>query len=85
MIGEEVNSSGSNLNPKAKLDRYSDSKSDPVSVASLKFKIMMQKCKDNQKEMIIENLDRDADMEWDIEDMQTHQEKMLNILFDEYE
>ena len=47
MIGAEANSSGSNWDPRTKLDHYSDGKSDQVSVASLKFKIMMQKCKDN--------------------------------------
>jgi len=49
MIGSEANSSGSNWSPKAKLDHYLDSsrKIVQVSVASLKFRIMMQICKDN--------------------------------------
>ncbi|MBR1928005.1 MAG: DUF262 domain-containing protein [Bacteroidales bacterium] len=80
MIGAEANSSGSNWDPKQKLDHYNDAKSDPVSVASLKFKIMMQMCKDNcaakLKGILPENR-----LEWDAEDMQVHQEKMLDIIF----
>ncbi len=75
MIGAEANSSGSNWNPKAKLDHYTDGKSNPISVASLKFKIMMQTCKDNQKAK------RTEGMEWNAEDIQKHQEKMLDIIF----
>lgn len=67
MIGAEANSSGSNWDPNEKIFRYSDSKSNPVSVASLKFKIMLQMCKDNK--------------EWNEEDIQKHQEKMLDIIF----
>lgn len=80
MIGAEANSSGSNWDPRTKLDHYSDSKSDPVSVASLKFKIMMQKCKDN--DLAIRNglLSRDAQMEWNKDDIQEHQTKMLDII-----
>ena len=50
MIGSEANSSGSNWTPKTKLDHYLDAsgKIKQVSVASIKFMIMMQKCKDNQ-------------------------------------
>lgn len=48
MIGAEANSSGSNWDPRTKQTHYADRKSDPVSVASLKFKIMMQKCRDNE-------------------------------------
>ena len=44
MISAEANSSGSSWDPKNKFDHYSDGKSDQVSVASLKFKIMMQMC-----------------------------------------
>ncbi len=66
MIGAEANSSGSNWDPNAKLFHYCDSKSNPISVASLKFKIMLQMCKDNQ--------------EWNAEDIQKHQEKMLDII-----
>jgi hypothetical protein len=80
MIGAEANSSGSNWDPRTKLDHYSDSKSDQVSVASLKFKIMMQKCKDN--DLAIRNgvLSRDAQMEWNKDDIQEHQRKMLDII-----
>ena len=74
MIGAETNSSGSNLNPTNKLYRYSDGKTDQVSVASLKFKIMMQKCLDNRK------LDREIGMEWKAEDIKEHQQKMLDII-----
>lgn len=80
MIGAEANSSGSNWDPKTKLDHYSDGKSDPVSVASLKFKIMMQMCLDNHKAMMNGDLERDAGMEWNADDMQVHQQKMLDII-----
>jgi len=68
MIGSEVNSSGSNWSPKTKLDHYMDSsgKIKQVSVASIKFMIMMQICKDGQ--------------EWIFDDIAAHQGKMLNIL-----
>ncbi|EJW90483.1 protein containing DUF262 [gut metagenome] len=74
MISAEANSSGSNWDPKTKLDHYNDSKSNPVSVASLKFRIMMQICQDNQ------SLDRVKGMEWNAADMLQHQEKMLELL-----
>ena len=80
MIGAEANSSGSYWDPMTKLDHYSDGKSDQVSVASLKFKIMMQICRDNHKAMLNGDLDRDAGMEWNAEDMKVHQEKMLDII-----
>lgn len=80
MISAEANSSGSNWDPKTKLDHYSDGKSDQVSVASLKFKIMMQICQDNHKAMLNGNIDRVAGMEWNAEDMIIHQEKMLDII-----
>ena len=80
MIGAEANSSGSNWDPRTKLDHYCDGKSDQVSVASLKFKIMMQKCKDN--DLAIRNgvFERDAHMEWNAEDIQDHQRKILDII-----
>lgn len=81
MIGAEANSSGSNLAPKAKLSRYNDSKSDQVSVASLKLKIMMQMCQDNQSLILSHKLDRGNGLEWNYEDMKAHQENMLNIIF----
>jgi len=83
MIGAEANSRGSNYDPKQKLDLYSDGKSDQVSVASLKFKIMMQKCQDNHKLMLNDKLDRATGMEWNFEDMQEHQDKMLKLIFEE--
>ena len=75
MIGSEANSSGSNWSPKAKLDHYLDSsgKIKQVSVASIKFMIMMQKCKDNQ------NIRRPG-QEWNFDDITEHQNKMLKIL-----
>jgi hypothetical protein len=68
MIGAEANSSGSNWSPKAKLDHYLDpsGKINQISVASLKFMIMMQICKDHKK--------------WEREEIQEHQSKMLAIL-----
>jgi len=67
MIGSEMNSSGSDWDPKIKLDHYTDSgKINKVSVASLKFMIMMQVCKDKQV--------------WLFDNIKEHQDKMLNIL-----
>lgn len=79
MIGSEVNSSGSNNSPKVKLDHYLDTTSGKInliSVASLKFMIMMQKCKDNA---IIG--ERKGGEEWIFADIQEHQKKMMSILF----
>ncbi len=75
MIGSEANSSGSNWSPKSKLDHYLDSsgKIKQVSVASLKFMIMMQKCKDNQTK-------RESGFEWTFEDIKEHQQKMMKFL-----
>ena len=81
MISAETNSSGSNWDPVTKLDHYSDGKADQVSVASLKFKIMMQICRDNHKAMLNGDLDRVNGMEWNASDIQEHQEKILDILF----
>ena len=68
MIGSEANSSGSDWSPHTKLDHYLDSsrKIRQVSVASLKFMIMMQMCEDSGK--------------WDFEEIRTHQQKMLALL-----
>ena len=80
MIGNEANSAGSNWSPITKLDHYLDSshKIKQVSVASLKFIIMMQICKDNQ------NIQGHQDgRAWIFEDIQKHQEKMLDILLKE--
>ncbi|MBR0159651.1 MAG: DUF262 domain-containing protein [Clostridia bacterium] len=76
MIGSEINSSGSDWTPKAKLTRYLDDskKIKLVSVASLKFMIMMQMCKDNTES-------RDSGQEWIFEDIQIHQNNILDLLF----
>jgi hypothetical protein len=78
MIGSEANSSGSNWDPATKLIGYLDSsnKIKKVSVASIKFMIMMQMCKDNR-----DNLNnRKQGQEWIFEDIKAHQKKMLEIL-----
>lgn len=76
MIGSEANSSGNNWSPKTKLDHYLDTsgKIRLVSVASIKFMIMMQICKDNQ------NLNRSPGHEWNFDDIKAHQTKMIDIL-----
>ena len=76
MIGSEANSSGSNWSPKTKLDHYLDpaGKIRQVSVASIKFMIMMQRCKDKQDR-------REPGREWIFEDIKDHQERMLKMLF----
>ena len=76
MIGAEANSSGNNLDPVTKLIRYNDRGFDPISVASLKFKIMMRMCQDNK-----DSQTRPQSMEWNREDMHLHTSKMLDILF----
>jgi len=75
MIGSEVNSSGSNWSPKTKLDHYLDTsgKIKQVSVASIKFMIMMQKCRDNQSA-------REPGLEWVFDDIKEHQANMLAVL-----
>lgn len=67
MIGAEANSSGSNLDPQAKIKIYVDKKWSQISVASLKFKIMMQMCADKNW--------------WGGDEIREHQERMLKILF----
>ena len=81
MISADANSSGSNWDPKTKLDHYIDGKSNPVGVASLKFKIMMQICSDNDLKMKTGKISREEGFEWDLEDMNKHQENMVKILF----
>lgn len=75
MIGSEANSSGSNWSPKTKLDHYLDpsGKIRQVSVASIKFMIMMQHCKDNQEI-------RNPGFEWTYEDIRQHQKLMMDVL-----
>ncbi len=81
MIGSDANSSGSNWNPIDKKNRYLDTKSNQVSVASLKFRIMLQICQDNYDAGIIdETLKRSFGLEWNVDDMVRHQEKMLEII-----
>lgn len=76
MIGSEINSSGNSWDPNAKLSHYLDNgKIKQVSVASIKFMIMMQMCKDN---LLKQN--RLQGLEWTYEDIKTHQDKMQNIL-----
>lgn len=76
MIGSEMNSSGNNWDPNAKLSHYLDGgKIKQVSVASIKFMVMMQKCKDN----LLAN-HRKTSFEWIFDDIKEHQEKMVNIL-----
>ena len=76
MIGSEMNSSGNNWDPNAKLSHYLDSgKIRQISIASIKFMIMMQKCKDN----LLEN-NRKHGLEWNFEDINEHQRKMESIL-----
>ena len=71
MIGSDINSSGSNWEPHTKVHHYLDDHSGKVrhvSVASLKFLIMLQTCRDRGK--------------WLNEEIQFHQDKMLTILND---
>jgi len=76
MIGSETNSSGSDWYPRAKLDHYLDKgKIRKVSVASIKFIIMMQMCMDN-----INKKNRKFNQEWIFEEISEHQSKMLDIL-----
>lgn len=69
MIGSDMNSSGSNWDPHTKVSHYVDDHSGKVrhvSVASLKFLVMMQVCKERGK--------------WLIDEIQEHQDNMLTIL-----
>lgn len=70
MIGSAANSSGSNWSPKTKLDHYLDSsgKIGQISVASLKFMVMLQTCHNKQM--------------WKFNEIQEHQNKMLEIMFE---
>lgn len=81
MIGADANSSGSNWNPIDKKNRYLDTKSNQVSVASLKFRIMLQICQYNYDAGIKDDkLKRPFGLEWNIDDMDQHQKKMLEII-----
>ena len=82
MIGSDANSSGSNWNPIDKKNRYLDTKSNQVSVASLKFRIMLQICQDNYDAGVRnEDLKRPFGSEWNAHDIQEHQKMMLDLLF----
>ena len=65
------------------MDHYSDEKADQVSVASLKFKIMMQMCQDNYAQMLDFELRRSPGLEWNDDDMKVHQKKMLDIIIND--
>ena len=81
MIGSDANSSGSNWNPFDKKNRYLNTKSNQVSVASLKFRIMLQMCQDNYNAGITdETKRRTSGLEWNAKDMVKHQEKILEIV-----
>lgn len=76
MIGSEMNSSGNNWDPIAKLSHYLDGgKIKQVSVASIKFMIMMQKCQDNYRKY-----PNKSGLAWSFADIQNHQIKMESIL-----
>jgi hypothetical protein len=76
MIGSEINSSGNSWDPNAKLSHYLDNgKIRQVSVASIKFMIMMQVCKTNLLEK-----NRLQGREWMFDDIKEHQLKMEKIL-----
>jgi hypothetical protein len=74
MIGSEANSSASDWSPKGKLIQYLDisGKIKNVSIASLKFLVMMKKCKENEQIR--------PEREWIFVDIKLHQEKMVEIL-----
>lgn len=83
MIGPDANSSGSNWNPIDKKNRYLDTKSNPVSVASLKFRIMLQICQDNyDKGIKDDSIKRQFGLEWNSDDMRKHQDNMLKIIME---
>jgi hypothetical protein len=77
MIGSDVNSSASNWSPRVKRDHYLDAsgKIRQVSVASLKFLIMLQKCKDNADT-------REAGKEWVFKDITEHQRLMVKFMLE---
>lgn len=78
MIGSEINSSGNSWDPNAKLSHYLDNgKIRQVSVASIKFMIMMQACKDN-----LFKKNRLQGLEWIHEDIKAHQVKMQDVFID---
>ena len=81
MIGSDANSSGSDWNPIDKKNRYLDAKTNQVSVASIKFRIMLQICQDNYDDGIKNaSQKRNFGFEWNVADMELHQNKMLEII-----
>lgn len=80
MIGSDANSRGSNWDPIVKCTQYLDSKTKRVSVASLKFWIMMQKCKDNKEGKNPDQKKMEGRDAWTSKDIKEHQSKMLAIL-----
>lgn len=76
MIGSAANTAGSDFSPIGKLQYYGEvGKNLQISVASLKFIIMMQICKDNHKKTGSE-----PNKEWFWNDIKTHQARILNLL-----
>lgn len=76
MIGSDANTSGSNMSPIEKLRIYGETgKNLQISVASMKFIIMMQKCRDNYN-----NPQREHGQEWNFEDIKEHQQKILELI-----
>ena len=75
MIGNEANSIGSNWSPIEKRNRYLDTsgKVHHISIASLKFFIMMQVVQDNKNTNI-------SGLEWSFKEIELHQKKMVDIL-----
>lgn len=74
MIGSDANSTGSNWDPVGKIKLYQDSKL-CASVASIKFKIMLQICQDNS-----DLGSQRPGMKWDAYDIKRHQKEMLEII-----
>ena len=81
MIGSGAKSSGFNWNPIDKKNLHLDTKSNQVSVTPLKLRIMLQIYQDNYDAGIKDDtLKRSFGLEWNVDDMVQHQEKMLEII-----
>ena len=70
MISSEANSAGSSWDPINKISHYNDGKW-RISVASLKFKIMMQVCIDRKGK---------GAKAWGVDEIADHQRRMIDIL-----
>ena len=70
MISSEANSAGSSWDPINKISHYNDGKW-RISVASLKFKIMMQMCIDRKGK---------GAKAWRVDEIADHQRRMIDIL-----